>query len=148
MSSPLAASQTRVVTASEDNTARVWDAASGELIARLVGPPWVGHEGRVYSAAFSPDATRVVTASSDKTARVWDAASGDSSSVWTATRIGLLGRLQPRRHPRGDRPLRQNRAGLDAASGELIARLEGHEYRVWSAAFSTDATRVVTASAD
>ena len=60
-----------MVTASWDQTARVWDAASGKLIARLDG-----HAGPVYSAAFSPDATRVVTASEDKTARVWDAASG------------------------------------------------------------------------
>ena len=62
---------TRVVTASVDKTARVWDAASGKLIVSLEG-----HECPVYSAAFSTDATRVVTASDDKTARVWDAASG------------------------------------------------------------------------
>ena len=30
-----------------------------------------GHEGRVYSASFSPDGRRIVTASEDDTARVW-----------------------------------------------------------------------------
>jgi serine/threonine protein kinase len=58
---------TRVVTASRDTTARVWDASSGQEVAVLRG-----HEDSVRSAAFSPDGTRVVTASDDKTARVWD----------------------------------------------------------------------------
>jgi WD40 repeat protein len=62
---------TRVVTASEDHTARVWDAATGNPLS----PP-LHHQGVVMSAAFSPDGTRVVTASGDRTARVWDAASG------------------------------------------------------------------------
>src|SRR5207253_1349432 len=58
----------RIVTASEDNTARIWDVASGKEIAILRG-----HDGIVYSAAFSPDGSRIVTASGDKTARIWDA---------------------------------------------------------------------------
>ena len=48
---------TRVVTASIDETARVWDAATGKPL----GEP-MRHEGGVDSAAFSPDGTRVVTA--------------------------------------------------------------------------------------
>jgi WD40 repeat protein len=56
-----------VVTASGDNTARVWD-LRGER------PSFValeGHQGAVLSAAFSPDGTHVVAASGDKTASVW-----------------------------------------------------------------------------
>ena len=49
---------TRIVTASDDRTARLWDAASGAEIAVLSG-----HESYVSSAAFSPDGTRIVTAS-------------------------------------------------------------------------------------
>ena len=63
---------TRIVTASVDKTARVWDAATANELAVLRG-----HEGGVTSAAFSPDGTRIVTASDDKTARVWDAATGE-----------------------------------------------------------------------
>jgi WD40 repeat protein len=58
----------RVVTASSDNTARLWDADTGTEAAVLKG-----HTGTVLSAAFSPDGKRVVTASSDNTARLWDA---------------------------------------------------------------------------
>ena len=46
----------RIVTASNDKTARVWDAATGIAIAVLSG-----HEGPVWSAAFSPDGSRIVT---------------------------------------------------------------------------------------
>ena len=61
-----------VVTASEDKTARLWDAVSGELRATLVG-----HQGKVRQAAFSPDGGSIVTASADNTARLWDAVSGE-----------------------------------------------------------------------
>ncbi len=54
------------MTACADNTARVWDAATGAPI----GQP-MRHEDRVTKALFSPDGTRVVTASADRTARVW-----------------------------------------------------------------------------
>src|SRR5262249_49673562 len=54
----------RVLTASTDKTARIWDAETGQVIAILDG-----HE--VRSAAFNPDGRRVVTASDDTTARIW-----------------------------------------------------------------------------
>jgi hypothetical protein len=57
----------RIVTASNDHTARVWDAATG----KTVGEP-LRHEGIVDSAQFSPDGSLVVTAGCDKTA-VWHA---------------------------------------------------------------------------
>jgi hypothetical protein len=63
----------RIVTASYDHTARIWDAASGDQLAVLSDD-----DRGVHSAAFAPDGARIVTASSDdNTARIWDAASGD-----------------------------------------------------------------------
>jgi hypothetical protein len=62
---------TRIVTASWDNTSRIWDAAGGMEISRLSG-----HGSSVNSAVFSPDGTRIVTASRDNTARIWDAMTG------------------------------------------------------------------------
>lgn len=76
----------RVVTANEDGTAHVWDAASGEEIANLQG-----HENSVLSAQFSPDGTRVVTASYDGTVRVWDAASGKELAVLRGNKDAVLG---------------------------------------------------------
>ncbi len=64
------------MTASGDDTARLWDAATGKELAVLRG-----HEDGVRSAQFSPDGERVVTASADGTARVWDAATGEELAV-------------------------------------------------------------------
>ena len=66
----------RVVTASFDNSARLWDAESGKEIALLKG-----HTSLVHKAAFSPDGRRVVTTSYDNSARVWDAESGQEIAV-------------------------------------------------------------------
>jgi WD40 repeat protein len=73
----------RIVTASgfplldsTDNTARIWDAATGKEITVLRG-----HEHNVRSAAFSPDGSRIVTASLDNTARIWDAATGKEITI-------------------------------------------------------------------
>jgi hypothetical protein len=56
-----------LITASDDQTARVWNAATGERLHVLEG-----HAGRVNSAAFSYDGTKIVTASWDDTVRIWD----------------------------------------------------------------------------
>ena len=62
----------RVVTASEDFTAMIWDARTGRP---LTSP--MRHLNQVLSARFSANGKWVVTASLDKTARVWDAETGD-----------------------------------------------------------------------
>ena len=59
-----------LATASQDNTARVWEVASGACVATLEG-----HSHRVTGVAFSPvDGKFLATASDDKTARVWEVA--------------------------------------------------------------------------
>jgi hypothetical protein len=62
--------------ASDDKTARLWDAATGTEIAVLVG-----HEEGVISAVFSPDGSRIVTVSGDTTAGIWDAATAKEIAV-------------------------------------------------------------------
>ena len=99
---------TRIVTASDDSTARLWDAASGAEIAVLSG-----HEGRGASAAFSPDGTRIVTASDDSTARLWDAASGAEIAVLSGHEGAVrLRRLLARRHAHRDRLGRRHGAAV------------------------------------
>ena len=61
-----------VVTASDDNTAKVWDVATGKEVHTLAG-----HTGPVNSAVFSPDGKLVLTASDDATARTWYASLDD-----------------------------------------------------------------------
>ncbi|MCA9290185.1 MAG: protein kinase [Phycisphaerales bacterium] len=66
----------RLVTASDDGTINVWDAATRSVLANARG-----HEDWVYSAAFDHDARRVVSGSRDHTVRVWEADSGDELRV-------------------------------------------------------------------
>jgi WD40 repeat protein len=66
----------RVVTVSQDKTARVWN-ADGSGAALVLK----GHEDWLISAAFSPDGRRVVTASLDRTARVWNTDAPDAPVV-------------------------------------------------------------------
>ncbi|NIM13997.1 MAG: hypothetical protein GTO45_18280, partial [Candidatus Aminicenantes bacterium] len=55
----------RILTASSDNTAKLWD-LQGNCLATF------RHGAEVYSARFSPDGTKILTASRDKTAKMWD----------------------------------------------------------------------------
>jgi WD40 repeat protein len=61
----------RILTASSDGTARLWDAGTGGELAALRG-----RENWGRSACFSPDGARILAASEDRTARLWDAGTG------------------------------------------------------------------------
>ncbi len=49
-----------------DNTAKVWDAATGKELLSLAG-----RRGIVFSVAWSPDGKRLATGSVDKTVQVY-----------------------------------------------------------------------------
>ena len=105
----------RIVTASYDNTARIWDAKTGAPI----GKP-LQHEGQVNSAAFDPTGERIVTASEDKTARVWDAKTGAP--------IG-----KPLQHERG-----VNSAAFDPTGERIVTVSEDNTARIWAAPLAGD----------
>jgi WD40 repeat protein len=79
----------RVVTASDDNTARIWDARTGEPIGKTLR-----HDGSVYAATFDTTGDRVVTASADNTARIWDAPPAVGQALLDRVRAAL-GRNAP-----------------------------------------------------
>ncbi|WP_437605225.1 protein kinase [Sorangium sp. So ce834] len=134
----------RIVTASADRTARVWNADG-------IGEPIVlrGHTDPVYSAAFSPDGQRVVTGSQDRTARVWNA---DGSGEPIVLRGHEAWVLSAAFSPDGRRIVtasadRTARVWRADGAGEPIV-LRGHTDPVHSAAFSPDGKRIVTGSQD
>ncbi|KAG9089549.1 POC1 centriolar protein A, partial [Ceratobasidium sp. UAMH 11750] len=57
-----------IVSGSDDNTIRIWDAHTGQS----VGQPLQGHTSVVSSVAFSPDGAYIVSSSEDQTVRIWD----------------------------------------------------------------------------
>lgn len=133
---------TRIVTASTDNTVRVWDVASQRETALLRG-----HEDWVLCASFSPDGTRIVSAGHDMTARVWDASSGRELIVLRGHENILLS------------------ASFSVDGARIITASIDDSVRVWDvssgsaivvmregsllhAAFNADGTRIVTAGKD
>lgn len=78
----------RVVTAGEDGTARVWDVATGEVLATLKGrEDWFsrlpngglafyGHPHVLHRAVFSPDGKLIVSAGEDGW-RLWNPTTGE-----------------------------------------------------------------------
>ena len=120
----------RIVTASWDKTARIWDAATGQPI----GQPLKGHDGPVNSAAFSPDGKRIVTASADNAARVWDSATGQPIGEPLKGHEGAV--LSAAFSPDGKRivtaSVDKTARVWDAATGQPIGEpLKGHEGAVW-----------------
>jgi WD40 repeat protein len=61
-----------VATANVDNTAKIWDAATGKLVRSLSG-----HPAAVRSVTFSPDGRRIASGGVDGSLRIWDSATGN-----------------------------------------------------------------------
>jgi hypothetical protein len=133
-----------VITASRDDTAKIWDAKTGMLVA---GP--LRHKNWVVSACFSPDGKWVLTASDDGTARVWDARTGQP--VGEAMRHDA-----PVDHaefsPDGLRVVTASADRTariwDSQTGREVAEPLWHRDRVTGAQFNRDGSRVVTACRD
>ncbi len=133
-----------IVTASDDNTARVWDAKTGEPVTEPLM-----HENSVNSAQFSPDGKYIVTASYDYTARVWDAKTGEPVTE-SLRHEGPVYSAQF--SPDGKYIVTassDNTARVwDAKTGEQLTEPLKHEDYVKSAQFSPDGKYIVTASWD
>jgi len=120
---------------------RVWDVASGGLVATLEG-----REDRISSAAFSPDSTRIVSGSDDGTARIWTL--GGTTTVLTGHEGGVTSVAFA---PDGQHVAS---AGADNAvrvwdlDGHSLATLSGHAGRVTTVAFSPTGRELASGSAD
>ena len=133
-----------VVTGSHDNTARVWDAHTGEPVTEPLR-----HDGGVNSVAFSADAKHVMTGSDDNTALIWDMLTGESVT-------------KPLRHNGSVYSVAFSADGKhvvtgsddntarvwDARTGESVTEPLRHDGYVYSVAFSADSKQVVTGGWD
>ena len=98
-----------------DNTARLWDAATGRSLAVLAG-----HKNEINTVAFSPDGKRVATSSADQTARLWDGRTGQSLAVLGGhtDRVSACP-LQPERYARRHRLGRCDTSPLGRPDGRI-----------------------------
>ena len=132
----------RVVTGSDDGTARMWDVATGKelLIFR-------GHTDAVTAVAFSPDGKLVISGSQDRTAKIWEAVSGKELFSLAGHTAGIRCVAFS---PDGQRFAT---GGKDAVakiwnlrSRQELLSLSGHNVDIHSLAFSSDGRRIATAS--
>ncbi|MGD1804937.1 eIF2A-related protein [Dapis sp. BLCC M126] len=130
-----------IATASNDKTARLWDADTGQELSTL------NHQDRVRAVAFSPDGQTIATASDDKTARLWDATTGKEIATllhqdWVNA-VAFSPDGQTIATASDDKTARL----WDATTGKELATLL-HEDQVWAVAFSPDSKTIATASDD
>jgi WD40 repeat protein/transcriptional regulator with XRE-family HTH domain/energy-coupling factor transporter ATP-binding protein EcfA2 len=134
----------RIASASQDKTAKIWNASTGELVLTLMG-----HSGSVNGIAYSPDGKRIATASDDHTARVWDAATGEelltlSGHTDWVYRIAFS--------PDGARLVTTSNDKTarvwDAQTGTEMLTFTRHGDVVFDAAFSPDGKRIATCGFD
>jgi WD40 repeat protein len=133
----------RVVTASRDGTAQVWDSRTGQS----VGEP-LKHEAPVMWAQFSADGKRVVTASLDKTARVWDSETGHATTPPLRHDDGVLfSEFSSDGRKVATASLDKTVRLWDVRSGQPLLEPLLHSAAMYFAQFSSNGTSLLVASA-
>jgi len=126
----------RIVTASADKSARVWDARTGRLVTAFRR-----HGDGIWEATFSPDGD-LVSSSEGFGARVWDAHSG--RLVLRLPRV--TSEAAPRFSPDGTRVLAIEDKTLrvrEVGTGRVLVELRVAAFDVAEASFSADGKYVV-----
>jgi WD40 repeat protein len=120
---------TRLASASDDSTVKIWDASSGACLQTLEGP------GRgVRSVAFSHDSTRLASASDDSTVKIWDASSGACLQTLKGHSGGVISVAFSHDSTRlASASLDSTVKIWDASSGACLQTLEGYSRGVSSA---------------
>lgn len=129
---------TKVVTVSEDGSAKVLDLKTGETKT-------LPHSVKVNSAQFSSEGSKVVTASNDGTAKIIDLNTGETKTISHSNWV-----YNAQFSPDGSKVITASEDGtakiFDLKTGET--KTIQHSLRVLSALFSSDSSKVVTASSD
>ncbi|MCP4593010.1 MAG: hypothetical protein GY842_19935, partial [bacterium] len=129
--------------AGENDVTRVWEAATGQEIARMVH----GERENVQTVAFSPDGELLATGSFEGAVRVWDAATGEE--IMWVTHDGKVNDVVFSPDGQWLASASEDRSARvwTAESGEEVARV-GHGGPVASVAFSPDGQWIATGSFD
>ena len=132
----------RILTASRDKTARVWDAATGKEFAILRG-----HTEHLNGAIFTRSGHRVITTSGDKTARIWDSTSFTNRRLYFGANAAIFS-------PDGAHILIASTDGTakfinpETFNDIKIFEEEDTKYQIKNVQFSPDGNQVVIVSGD
>jgi len=134
----------RLLTSSDDNSVKLWDATTGVELAEFKE-----HENWVWGADFSPDGKYAVSASRDLTADIWRTSNaklvrqlkGHTSSVRDAA-------WSPDGSAIATSSNDNNIIIWDPETGEAVRTLTGHADRVAAIDFSPDGEKLISASRD
>jgi WD40 repeat protein len=135
----------RVLTGSEDGTAKLWDPSNGNFIHTL-GP----HEGSVRFAAFSPNDKLVATVASEPEVRIWEVSTGKPYAILVGHKSKVFSSIfSPDGTMIVTASLDRTARIWNTETGKQIGHpLEGHEAPIWYAEFSPDGARIITACED
>ena len=133
----------RIVTASADGTARIWNASSGLCLLTLAG-----HMGSVNTAAFSFDGKSVATGGLDRTVRIWDAGSGSQTAILEGHYGAVLGvAFSPVDKTQLATAGKDGTAKLwDLSKCTVLKTMTSDTNSLNAVAFSPDGARIATAS--
>jgi WD40 repeat protein/predicted Ser/Thr protein kinase len=134
----------RALSASSDETLRLWDLMTGQETA-----VFRGHRGRISSIALHETGRYAVSGGFDGTVRVWDLATGwpirivktDAAEVWSVA-VSPNGSFALAGGSKGHVTL------WDLSTGQLQARFPGHGNTVSAVGFSWDGLEVWAVSHD
>lgn len=128
----------RIITASDDGTARLWDLSGKQLVE------FKGHQKPIRSVSFSLDGQHIATASADGTARLWDL--NGKQLVEFKEHQGEVNSVSI--SPDGKHLATAGDDGttrLWNLSGKLLVEFERHPALVKSVSFSPDGQHIATA---
>jgi WD40 repeat protein len=133
----------RAVSASHDNTLRVWDLETGQCLKTLEG-----HTEHVVCVSVTPDGKRAVSAGNDHTLRVWNLESG-----------GCLRTLRKHKPSRGVSVMADGKRAVSGCldntlrvwnleNGQCLKTLEGHTDYISDVSVTVDGKRAISTSGD
>jgi len=130
------------ISASRDNTLKIWDTQTGRELKTLTG-----HTNSVNAVAIAPDGKTAISASSDNTLKIWDTETGRELKTLTGHNYWVNAvAIAPDGKTAVSASWDQTRKIWDTETGRELKTLTGHNYWVKAVAIAPDGKTAISAS--